>query len=38
LNENGEWVVTEYRAADDILKFSSVDFQIKISELYERVK
>lgn len=38
LNENGEWVVTEYRAADDIMKFASVDFQIKISELYERVK
>jgi len=38
LDENGDWVVTEYRAADDVLKFSSVDFQIKISELYERVK
>jgi len=38
LNENGEWLVTEYRAAEDILKFSSVDFQIKISELYQRVK
>jgi len=38
LNENGEWMTAEYRAADDILQFSSVDFQIKISELYERVK
>jgi len=38
LNENGEWMVTEYHAADEVLKFSSVDFQIKISELYERVK
>jgi len=38
LNENGEWMVTEYRAADDVLKFSSVDFQIKINEFYERVK
>ena len=31
-------VTAEYRAAEDVLKFSSIDFQITLKELYARVK
>jgi len=38
LDENRKWASTEYRREDNVLKFSSVDFQITLRELYERVE
>jgi len=38
LTKAGIGLTAEYRAAEDVLKFSSIDFQITLKELYERVK
>ncbi len=38
LSTAGVWLTAEYRAAEDVLKFSSIDFQITLKALYERVK
>lgn len=32
------WVLTEYRKLDNVLKFSSFDFQIPLREVYENVE
>jgi hypothetical protein len=34
----GKWIFTEYREADNVLQLASVDFQIVLKELYERVE
>jgi hypothetical protein len=31
-------MMTEYRSKDEVVKFSSVDFQITLRELYARVE
>ena len=38
LNEARKWVLTEYLRENEIMKFSSIDLQIRLSELYERVE
>jgi Uma2 family endonuclease len=32
------WVLTEYRELDNVLKFSSFDFQISVRDIYESVE
>lgn len=34
---NGEWLFKTYEAEDDILKFYSVDFQVSLQDIYQRV-
>ena len=34
----GKWILTEYHGPDAVLKFSSLRFEMALSELYERVK
>ena len=36
-NSNGKWVLTEYDSAESGLTLESVDFQIPLSEIYERI-
>ena len=38
LGADGKWVLTEYFHADDILRCASVDFQIPLREVYDRVE
>lgn len=38
LNENGQWVLSEYLHADDVLDFSSVNFHINLTGIYARVQ
>lgn len=38
LESPGKWIFTEYREAGNVLKLTSVDFQIVLQELYERVE
>jgi Uma2 family endonuclease len=38
LESPGKWIFTEYREADNVLKLVSVDFQVVLKELYERVE
>jgi Uma2 family endonuclease len=34
---NGEWLLKTYEAEDDMLKFYSVDFQLSLQDIYQRV-
>ncbi|WP_017720965.1 nSTAND1 domain-containing NTPase [Kamptonema formosum] len=36
-NSEGKWVLTEYDSADAVLALSSLDFQIPLRDIYERV-
>ncbi|WP_377478521.1 MAG: Uma2 family endonuclease [Microcoleus anatoxicus] len=36
-NSNGKWVLTEYDSAESGLTLESVEFQILLSEIYERI-
>ncbi|HBK23300.1 MAG TPA: hypothetical protein DDZ60_12550, partial [Planktothrix sp. UBA10369] len=36
-NSNGKWVLTEYDLEDSILTLESVEFQIPMIEIYERI-
>ncbi len=36
-NEQGKWVLTDYRGESAILKFESVDFEISLKALYQYV-
>ncbi|MDZ7336626.1 MAG: Uma2 family endonuclease [candidate division KSB1 bacterium] len=38
IGEQGKWVLTEYDNPDDILKFTKIDFQISLREIYHRVE
>ncbi|MDZ7342710.1 MAG: Uma2 family endonuclease [candidate division KSB1 bacterium] len=38
IGEQGKWVLTEYDDPDDILKFTKIDFQISLREIYQRVE
>jgi len=36
-NSAGKWVLTEYESADAVLALESIDFQISLTDIYERV-
>jgi Uma2 family endonuclease len=36
-NSNGKWVLTEYDSEESILTLESVEFQIPLKEIYERI-
>jgi Uma2 family endonuclease len=38
LGKDGKWALTEYKNTDDILRCTSVDFQIPLREIYDRVE
>lgn len=38
VGEGGKWVLTEYNQESDVLRFSSIDFQIPVQEIYHRVE
>lgn len=37
-NSDGKWVLTEYDSVESVLTLESVEFQIPLSEIYERIK
>lgn len=37
-NSNGKWVLTEYDSEESVLTLESVEFQMPIAEIYERIK
>jgi Uma2 family endonuclease len=36
-NSGGKWVLTEYESAEAVLALESIDFQISLAQIYERV-
>jgi hypothetical protein len=36
--DNTRWFLTEYSDEDDVLRCTSVDFEIVLKEIYERVE
>ncbi|MEA5577520.1 Uma2 family endonuclease [Anabaena sp. UHCC 0451] len=36
-NEQGKWVLTDYRGESEILKLESVDFEISLKQLYQYI-
>jgi Uma2 family endonuclease len=36
-NSAGKWVLTEYEGVDAVLELESIDFQIPLTDIYERV-
>jgi len=36
-NSAGKWVLTEYESAEAVLALESIDFQMSLAEIYERV-
>lgn len=38
INDAGKWVLTEYNSNDNILKFSKIDFQLPVKDIYNRVE
>ncbi|HAT16136.1 MAG TPA: hypothetical protein DCS91_23645, partial [Microcoleaceae bacterium UBA11344] len=36
-NSNGKWVLTEYDSEDSVLTLESVEFQMPLREIYERI-
>ena len=36
-NSNGKWVLTEYDSEESLLILESVEFQIPLREIYERI-
>jgi Uma2 family endonuclease len=36
-NEQGKWVLTDYRGEEAVLKLESLDFEITLKELYKKV-
>ena len=36
-NECNQWVLSEYAAAEDVISFSSFEFEIILEELYQDV-
>jgi Uma2 family endonuclease len=36
-NSEGKWVLTEYESAEAVLALAAIDFQISLSDIYERV-
>lgn len=37
INSQGKWVLTEYESENAVLALESIEFQIQISEIYQRV-
>ena len=36
-NSNGKWVLTEYDSEESVLTLESVEFQMPLTEIYERI-